>query len=137
MTPIDLERATSFGSRAEDYARWRPTYPAAAVDWVLPSHASRVAEVGAGTGALTGSLIGRGLQVDAVEPDARMLEVLMRLHPKATGHLAGAESLPLPDASVDAVLAADAWHWSRSSSRSKKFAGFLGREDGSACYGTS
>lgn len=111
MTPADLERATSFGSHAEDYARWRPTYPAAAVDWVLPSHASRVAEVGAGTGALTGSLIERGLRVEAVEPDGRMLEVLTRLHPEATAHLAGAQNLPLPDASVDTVLAADAWHW--------------------------
>jgi len=46
----------------------------------------------------------RGLRVEAVEPDERMLQVLTSLHPKATAHLAGAESLPLPDASVDAVL---------------------------------
>lgn len=111
MSPTDLDRATIFGERAERYARWRPTYPADAVDWVLPRHASRVVDVGAGTGALTGSLVARGLRVDAVEPDERMLRVLTRLHPGATAHLAGADNLPLPDASVDAVLAAQAWHW--------------------------
>nr|WP_272956150.1 class I SAM-dependent methyltransferase [Actinopolymorpha rutila] len=67
--------------------------------------------MGAGTGKLTGALLARGLRVEAVEPDVRMLDVLRRVHPSARVHNAGAEELPLADACVDAVFAADAWHW--------------------------
>jgi SAM-dependent methyltransferase len=105
------DRATIFGLNAESYERWRPTYPANAVEWLVPAGANVVAELGAGTGKLTGALLDRRLRVEAVEPDVRMLGVLRRMHPSAHTHNAGAEVLPLADASVDAVLAADAWHW--------------------------
>lgn len=111
VTGLDPQRALVFGAHAEDYERWRPGYPDAAVDWLVPPDATRVADVGAGTGKLTGPLLARGLRVAAVEPDAGMLAVLTRLHPDAEPHLAGAQALPLPDARVDAVLVAQAWHW--------------------------
>lgn len=104
-------RAKTFGSIAEDYESFRPGYPDAAVDWLLPSGARIVADVGAGTGKLTRSLLSRGLEVHAVEPDPKMLALLQRHHPDAHAHLAGADALPLPDESVDAVLVAQAWHW--------------------------
>jgi len=108
---IDPARALSFGRLAEEYELWRPGYPPDAVDWLVPPGATRVADVGAGTGKLTGSLLDRGLAVDALEPDPGMLAVLRRVHPDAVPHLASAEALPLPERSVDAVLVADAWHW--------------------------
>jgi ubiquinone/menaquinone biosynthesis C-methylase UbiE len=111
MATRDPNRALTFGSFAEEYALWRPTYPAEAVEWLVPEHASHVADVGAGTGKLTGALLDRGLTVDAVEPDPQMLRVLHRLYPSAAAHKAPAEALPLADASVDAVVVADAWHW--------------------------
>lgn len=111
MAELDARRARIFGSYAQDYERWRPGYPDAAVDWLVPPAARRVADVGAGTGKLTGALLARGLNAVAIEPDPDMLEVLTRLHPAAEAHLAGAHALPLPDASVDAVLVAQAWHW--------------------------
>lgn len=104
-------RARIFGSLAEEYERWRPSYPDEAVAWIVPPDATRVADVGAGTGKLTGRLLARGLEVEAVEPDPGMLAVLTRVHPDARPHLAGAEALPLPDGAVDAVLVAQAWHW--------------------------
>jgi SAM-dependent methyltransferase len=108
---VDPRRALTFGARAEEYQRWRPSYPAEAVAWLAPPGAARVADVGAGTGKLTGPLLGLGLQVVAVEPDPAMLAVLRREHPAAVPYLAGADALPIPDASVDAVLAGQAWHW--------------------------
>jgi SAM-dependent methyltransferase len=104
-------RATSFGLVAEDYHRWRPSYPPAAVDWLAPSPPAHVAELGAGTGKLTELLVARGLQVDAVEQDPRMLEVLGRHVPSAQLHVADSSSIPLEDGSLEAVLVADAWHW--------------------------
>jgi SAM-dependent methyltransferase len=108
---VDPRRALTFGARAEEYERWRPSYPRQAVAWLVPPGAARVADVGAGTGKLTGPLLALGLEVVAVEPDPAMLAVLRREHPAAVPYLAGAEALPIPDASVDAVLAGQAWHW--------------------------
>jgi SAM-dependent methyltransferase len=104
-------RAASFGLVAEDYHRWRPSYPPAAVDWLAPSPPAHVVELGAGTGKLTELLVGRGLRVDAVEHDARMLDVLGRHVPDARLHVSDASAVPLEDGSLDAVLVADAWHW--------------------------
>ena len=104
-------RAASFGSVAEDYHRWRPSYPPEAVDWLAPLPPAHVVELGAGTGKLTELLAARGLRVDAVEHDPRMLEVLGRHVPDARLHVSDASSIPLEDGSLDAVLVADAWHW--------------------------
>lgn len=109
MTPSD--RATSFGEVAEEYDRWRPSYPFAAVDWLAPAAPAHVADVGAGSGKLTGHLLAGGLTVEAVEPDDRMLAVLARNHPAARCHHGDSTRIPVDDASLDAVLVADAWHW--------------------------
>jgi SAM-dependent methyltransferase len=61
-------QASSFGAAAASYARSRPGYPTAALDWLIPSSAERILDVGAGTGQLTRQLVGRGLEVTAVEP---------------------------------------------------------------------
>ncbi len=108
---MDTARATSFGAWAEEYDDWRPTYPNAAVDWLVPPAGARVAEIGAGTGKLTERLIERHLELDVVEPDGRMLQVIRQRHPQMRTHETGASSLPLGESSVDAVVVADAWHW--------------------------
>jgi SAM-dependent methyltransferase len=108
---IDMNRAQSFGQVAEQYDRWRPSYPDAAVDWLAPSAPARVADVGAGTGKLTSLLLARGLTVEAVEPDRRMLAVLARENPDARLHQSDSTSIPVDDGSLDAVVVADAWHW--------------------------
>jgi hypothetical protein len=61
--------------------------------------------VGAGTGKLTGRLLALGLEVAAIEPDPAMLAVLRRERPGRAAVPGRAGMLPLPDASVDAVLA--------------------------------
>ena len=103
--------ASSFGAAAAAYERGRPPYPPAAVDWLLPAGASRVLDLGAGTGKLTRQLRDRGLDVIAVEPSAGMREELARAVPGVPVHAGSAEQIPLPDGSVDAVLVAQAWHW--------------------------
>jgi SAM-dependent methyltransferase len=103
--------ATSFEDAAATYERGRPPYPAGALDWLLRPGAQRVLDLGAGTGKLTRQLAARGLDVVAVEPLEGMRAELSRVLP-GTPVLAGsAEEIPLPDGAVDAVLAAQAWHW--------------------------
>lgn len=123
----DPKRAISFGKVAEQYDRWRPAYPDAAVDWLAPPAPARVADVGAGTGKLTSLLLTRGLTVEAVEPDPRMLEVLARNNPAARCHQSDSASLPLEDGSMDAVLVADAWHWFETEATISEFRRVLRR----------
>jgi SAM-dependent methyltransferase len=105
------ERALSFGEVAESYDRYRPAPPAAAMEWVLPTPGQTALDIGAGTGALTRRLAERAARVLAVEPDSRMLAVLLARSPAVGGMLAKAEQLPLIDRSVDAVMISSAWHW--------------------------
>jgi SAM-dependent methyltransferase len=105
------DRSLSFGAAAAAYERGRPSYPPEAIDWLLPSGARNVLDLGAGTGKLTTRLVERGLHVVAVDPIPEMLEVLRTSLPETPALLGTAEEIPLDDNSVDAVLVAQAWHW--------------------------
>ncbi len=101
----------SFGSIAEDYDGLRPQAPPEAVDWLVPSGCEVAVDLGAGTGLFTRRLIGRAGQVVAVEPDERMRDVLTARSPGVRALEGRGESIPLPDASADAVFVSSAWHW--------------------------
>jgi ubiquinone/menaquinone biosynthesis C-methylase UbiE len=105
------EQAASFDRAAEAYERARPEYPSEAVDWMLPPDAATVLDLGAGTGKLTRALAARGLEVFAVDPSPKMLDQLRAAVPDATISVGTAEDIPLPDASVDAIVVGQAWHW--------------------------
>src|SRR6478735_7811542 len=110
------EMSVSFGAAAGAYESGRPDYPREAVDWMLapvrePGRALRVADIGAGTGKLTRTIVEAGAEVVAVDPDPDMLAAL-RAHVHGVPTFVGTgERMPLPDASVDAVLLGQAWHW--------------------------
>ncbi len=104
-------QARSFGAAADVYERARPTYPAEALDWVLPPGARRVLDLGAGTGKLTRLLTARGLEVVAVEPTPGMREQFAAVLPGVPVLDGTGEDLPLDDGSVDAVVAGQSWHW--------------------------
>jgi len=111
---LRLRHASSFGAAAVAYAEHRPDYAPAAVRWALePAPGPRVLDLGAGTGKLTGTLAALGADVIAVEPDPAMLTELRRALPAIRALPGSAEEIPLPDASVDAVLAGNALHWFR------------------------
>jgi ubiquinone/menaquinone biosynthesis C-methylase UbiE len=103
--------AHSFGGVAEAYDRGRPSYPADAVTWLVGDDPATVLELGAGTGKLTRVLLDLGHDVHATDPDPAMLAVLEARLPHVRTAVASAEDVPLPDASVDVVIAAQAFHW--------------------------
>jgi SAM-dependent methyltransferase len=105
------ERRTSFGSVAADYAALRPGYPADAVAFLLGDRPRRVLDLGAGTGLLTDVLLAAGHEVLAVDLSGPMLDQLRARLPQVVAAVGGAESIPLPDADVDAVVAGQAAHW--------------------------
>jgi SAM-dependent methyltransferase len=103
--------AQAFDRVAAEYERGRPGYPPEVVAALGLPAGARVADVGAGTGKLTRALAAAGLDVVAVEPLAGMRAALAAAVPGVEVRPGVAEALPLEDASVDAVTAADAFHW--------------------------
>jgi SAM-dependent methyltransferase len=114
---VSVHRAAAVGfARAADaYERGRATFPADAVAAILAATGAlpgvTLLELGAGTGKLTRSLTGSGARVIALEPVAEMRAKLAANAPGVELLDAVAEAIPLADASVDAVIAAQAYHW--------------------------
>jgi SAM-dependent methyltransferase len=103
-------RAGSFGDTAQDYERGRALYPEEAVRWLVDG-TSRIVDLGAGTGKLTGALSEYATEVVALEPQHEMLLHLRRAAPSALAACSLAESLPVRSGWADAVVVAQAFHW--------------------------
>ena len=129
----DLDPTNRFSDRAQDYVRFRPDYPAAAIDCILsalawrrqepagrPSRDVIAADVGAGTGISARQLAGRGVRVLAVEPNAAM-RAAAEPHPLVAWREGTAEATGLAAGAVDLVLSAQAFHWFRQSEAITEF----------------
>jgi SAM-dependent methyltransferase len=99
---------------ADDYERLRPEYAPEAGAWLAErtgvGQNSMAVDVGAGTGKLTRLLVGRVGDVVALEPASNMLTKLREVVPQARAVEGTAEAIPLPDGSVDLVVAGHAFH---------------------------
>jgi SAM-dependent methyltransferase len=109
-----LDSRERFSAAANDYARYRPSYPPEAIDWILATtgvaSGARIADVGCGTGIATRLFAERGFDVIGIDPNEEMLG-----HARQAGgatYLRGESTATgLPDASVDLVVSAQAFHW--------------------------
>jgi SAM-dependent methyltransferase len=106
-----IEPARSFDLAAEEYERTRPDYPTGVLDVLPLDRLAEVLDLGAGTGKLTRVLARHYAHVIAVEPLDGMRGILERVVPGVQALRGSAERIPLEDASVDAVFAAQAFHW--------------------------
>ena len=106
-----------FGRAVDDYERARPGYPEDAVAWLVEQlgidESTTVLDLAAGTGKLTRQLVPTGARLVAVEPVGEMRARLEERLPGVRALDGTAESIPLPDASVDAVIVGQAFHWFR------------------------
>jgi SAM-dependent methyltransferase len=101
-----------FSSGSGAYAAYRPTYPAALVDFlasISPGRA-RAWDCGCGTGQLSVLLADRFRQVVATDASASQIDTAQP-HPGVTYRTALAQDSGLPDACVDLVTVAQAAHW--------------------------
>ena len=105
-----------FTGKAWFYAKARPGYPDAALDYIkglVPPNAV-FADIGAGTGKFTELLARGGYTVHAVEPNADMREqlaVALAAYKNVNIINAPAEATTLPDNSIDVIACAQALHW--------------------------
>lgn len=112
---IHATAAAGFGSAADAYARGRPDYPDAVGGWLTGvlglGRGKTVIDLGAGTGKFTPRLLATAARVIAVEPVDAMRARLSADLPGVRALAGTAEAIPLPAASVDAVVCAQAFHW--------------------------
>jgi SAM-dependent methyltransferase len=112
VTGVDPIASRAFGSRAEQYEEGRPGWPPAPIVALIERFDARtVLDLAAGTGKLTRILVEHVDAVLAIEPVDGMRRVLERRVPEARLLDGTAEAIPLPDASLDAVFVAEAFHW--------------------------
>jgi SAM-dependent methyltransferase len=107
-----------FTSRADNYAKYRPTYAPAVLDLLRRqcglTPESVIADVGSGTGISTAMFLQNGNRVFAVEPNDAMrvyAEERLGSNPRFTSIAARSEATTLPAASVDQIVAGQAFHW--------------------------
>lgn len=113
--PVHATAQSGFDAGADRYARGRPDYPAEVGGWLSDALHLRagktVVDLGAGTGKFTRRLLTTGARVIAVEPVAGMRNKFAADLPDVEVLDGSATSIPLPDASVDAIVCAQAFHW--------------------------
>lgn len=130
MPSVHSAAQQGFSKEADAYNRGRPDYPPELRGWLEQvlglSPGKRVADVGAGTGKFSGLLAATGAAVGAVEPVDAMREKLKGM--AGVEALSGtAQAMPLSDATLDAVVCAQAFHWFASGEALDEFARVLKR----------
>jgi SAM-dependent methyltransferase len=128
----ELHSTSRFSDRVDDYVRYRPDYPSALLDWLQRVQGVdagwRVADIGAGTGISSKMFLDAGYRVTAVEPNAPMraaAEHWLHEYEKFAAVDGRADATGLPDASMDLVTVAQAFHWFDEETTRREFARIL------------
>lgn len=101
-----------FSTQAAAYARFRPLYPAALLDFVAACapHRALAVDCATGNGQAAVALARHFEQVLAVDASEAQLAAAVA-HPRVDYRLARAEALPVDSGSVALVAVAQALHW--------------------------
>jgi SAM-dependent methyltransferase len=114
-----------FDGLAGVYAKYRPSYPAEAIEWIierLPDRRGTIVDVGCGTGISTRQLAGPGISVIGVEPNESMRAEAEQTPSSGIVYRAGqGEATGLGAGVADAVVAAQAFHWFKGPAALEEF----------------
>lgn len=107
-----------FSNRVENYIKYRPDYPSEVVELLRHDCAlhsdSVIADIGSGTGKLSEQFLRNGHQVFGIEPNANMREAAEEIlsgYERFVSKDGSAEQTGLETATIDFVIAGQAFHW--------------------------
>ncbi len=113
-----MDTVARFDKRVENYVKYRPSYPSAAIDFLERecrlTQDSVIADIGSGTGIFSKLLLDQGFQVIGVEPGDAMraaAEASLNANPHFTSVARKAEDTGLEESSIDLITIAQAFHW--------------------------
>ena len=132
MAETGREPAARFSDRAESYAQYRPHYSPDVVSAIRQACGLRtehlLADIGCGPGMLAEVFLENGNRVIGVEPNREMREAgekYLASYPNFSMIEGSAEATTIADASVDFVIAGQAFHWFRPPEARVEFARIL------------
>jgi SAM-dependent methyltransferase len=109
---------TRFSNRVEQYVKYRPSYPKEIIPFLEKNVGLNssfiIADIGSGTGISTKLFLDNGNKVFAIEPNNDMrkkAEELLRRYDLFISINGTAEHTTLADASIDMIVAGQAFHW--------------------------
>lgn len=114
-SPVAIDPRARFTKTVHAYARFRPDYPAALVEWVLDqAHLEPgdvVVDLGCGTGITSRLFAHRGLCVIGVDSNYAMLEAARNANDGARYLRGTVEGLPIGGGTAKAAVAGQCFHW--------------------------
>ncbi len=132
VTALDIGHGSLFDVAAGEYDLYRPTYPPAVIDEVISlsrlAPASRLLEIGCGTGKATELFASRGYRIDCVDPGRRLIELARSrcwMYPGVAFTAGRFEETSLPSRSYHLAFSAQAFHWVEQPVRLPKVARLL------------
>lgn len=128
----DPELKATFNEDAERYHKYRPRYPQILFDKLIYdtglTPASRLLEIGPGTGQATEAMAKYGYDITAIELGkdlANKARSVLEDYQNVKVLTGAYEEIELPDSSFDLIYSATAFHWIRPEVRFKKSAQLL------------
>lgn len=113
---MPLSSSDRFLGRVESYAKYRPSYPAAAIDLLEArcglKPGTAAVDLGSGTGILAALLLKRGARVFGIEPNREMRAYAdLMLGGEFRSESGAAENTRMPDGFFDLLVAGQSFHW--------------------------
>jgi SAM-dependent methyltransferase len=131
-SPAPGDPKRRFTDRVENYVKYRPDYPKAVLGFLDAAAGltprSIIADIGSGTGISSNLFLENGNTVYGVEPNAAMRAAAEQRFagvPSFRSIDGSAEATTLPAASVDLVVAGQAFHWFNPPNARAEFARIL------------
>jgi SAM-dependent methyltransferase len=113
-----MDSKQRFSNRVDNYVKFRPDYPREILsllhERIAFNNSWTIADIGSGTGISARMFLEHGNEVFGVEPNADMRaagETFLKDFQRFRSVEGSAEATTLPDASVDLIVSAQAFHW--------------------------